>query len=170
MSDDWMTDAHKAAAANVRAEDERKARTAAEMVVWVREQISEDRTVALACAGAPWVDDVPGMVHVDPAAIRDSKWTLGHLGYVASADNSPTGDAYRAHIVRHDPRAAHARCDALEAILDRYEASLRVPPNEISSFVRGQDDGYRQACLDAARDIAVSMARRPGFREEWRDG
>lgn len=81
--------------------------------------IEETEQAARACGGAPWVDDVPAMVHVDPVAIRDSKWSLGHLGYVASADNSPIGDAYRAHIVRNDPASVLRRCAADRRLLKR---------------------------------------------------
>jgi hypothetical protein len=126
-----------------------------DLVQWLREQIAEDRTTALDCAGAPWVNDVTAMVHVDPIAIRENKWGLGHLGYVASADNSPIGDAYRAHIVRHDPRDVLAQCEAHTAILDRVEAALRQPDS-------AWDVGY--AVLHA---LALAYQHRPGYRPEW---
>lgn len=151
MADDWMTDAHKAAAlegfrsnpvavafARQRAEDERRARLAAAMVMWVRDQIAADRGIA-------------------EAALADD--------YVSIEDESEAMEKFR-H--RFDPEAALARCDAYTAILDRWVVGAGIPENKISSFVRGQDDGHQQGCLDAIRDLAASMADRPGFREEWR--
>lgn len=81
--------------------------------------IEETEQDARACAGAPWVDDVPGMVHVDPAAIRENR-ALRQLGYVASTDNSPCGDVYRRHIVRNGPASALRRCAVDRRRLERH--------------------------------------------------
>lgn len=158
-----------------------------DLVTWLREQVAEDRRAALACAGAPWVDDVPGMVHVDPAAIRENKWSLGRLGFVASADNSPIGDAYRAHIVRHDPQAVLDLCDAHDALLDAYEqvkakadehsqrfvADLRVGKHIYTEEYQeerrqGQVHAGRRWGMDiAVLTVAAAYRRDPGYREEW---
>lgn len=82
--------------------------------------ITETERIARDCAGAPWVDDVPGMVHVDPAAVRENKQALGRLGYIAHTDNSPAGDVYRAHIARHDPAAVLRRCAADRRTVERH--------------------------------------------------
>lgn len=152
MDDDWMTDAHKAAAlegfrsnpvaqayARQIADDERRARLAAAMVAWVREQVVADHEAAQALHNSWWID----------------------------SDDDETTRAVQRFT---DPNTVLARCDAYTAILDRWVVGASTPENKISSFVRGQDDGYQQGCLDAIRDIAVSMADRPGFREEWRPG
>lgn len=173
MADDWMTDALEGfqgnpvaqAYARQRAEDERRARLAAAMVAWLREQIAEDRRIAEAANSGPW--------HVDNQTFAESIYSAddtcviggGRWGGEASVFDS-NEDAL--HIVRHDPRAVLARCDAYTAILDRWVIGAGIPENKISSFIRGQDDGYQQGCLDAIRDLAVSMADRDGFREEWR--
>ena len=150
MADDWMTDDHKAAAlegfrsnpvaqayARQRAEDERRARMAAAMVAWVREQVAADREAAQALHNSWWID----------------------------SDDDETTRAVQRFT---NPVAVLARCDAYTAILGRWVIGAGIPKNKISSFIRGQDDGYQQGCLDAIRDIAVSMADRDGFREEWR--
>jgi hypothetical protein len=95
-----------------------------DLVSCLLEAIEQAEEAARACGGAPWVDNVPGMVHVDPVAIRDSKWTLGHLGYVVSADNSPIGDAYRRHIVRNAPSSVLRHCKADRATVIQYELLL----------------------------------------------
>lgn len=151
MADDWMTDEHKAAAlegfqgnpvavayARQIAEDERWARLAAAMVAWVQEQVADDRSIA-------------------EAALADD--------YLSIEDESDAMEKFR---LRFGAESVLARCAAYTAIVDRYVVAMGIRPNRISSFVRGQDDGYQQGCFDAIRDIAVSMAERPGFREEWR--
>jgi len=151
VADDWMTDDHKAAAlegfrgnpvavafALQRAEEEREARKAQAMVAWVREQIAHNRGIAEAA-------------HADD--------------YQSIEDESDAMERFRR---RFNTEAVLEQCTAHAAIIDRYAVAMGIPENRISSFVRGQDDGYRQGCLDAIRDIAVSMADRPGFREEWR--
>lgn len=104
--------------------------------------ITETEQDARACAGAPWVDDVPGMVQVDPAAIRENKQALGRLGYVAHTDNSPAGDAYRAHIVRNDPAVVLRRCAADRNAIGRCQAAIK-------QYERGDGDagGYTLAFM-----------------------
>ncbi len=85
--------------------------TSDDLVPRILAAIEETERDARACAGAPWIDDVPGMVHVDPAAIRENR-ALRQLGYVAHTENSPAGDIYRRHIVRHDPASVLRRCAA----------------------------------------------------------
>jgi hypothetical protein len=133
-----------------------------DLVMWLRAQIAEGRAAALACAGAPWSDYVPGMVHVDPAAIRENKQALGRFGYVAGTDNSPGGDVYRRHIVRHDPRAALALCDAHTAILDQWKGLAQAPP-EMSGI-----DAIRVEMEYVLRALTLAYQHRDGFREEWR--
>lgn len=57
------------------------------------------------------------------------------------------------HIADNDPSVVLRMCDAHQQIIERYKRSLAVSP-ALASFTRGQDDGYRQACLDALRDVA----------------
>jgi hypothetical protein len=135
-----------------------------ELVTWLREQITEDRqfaTEAMHDRDGTWTHVVtPG---------GDNK-VVDDLGYSVSGHYDIDSEPWwtQPHIARHDPRTVLAVCNAYTAILDRYETSLRIPLSKISGFVRGQDDGYQQACLDAIRDIAASMADRPGYRAEWR--
>lgn len=145
----------------------------ADPLKWLREQVAEDRTAALACAGAPWIDDVPGMVHVDPTAIRENKWALSRLGFVASADNSPTGDAYRAHIVRHDPRAVLAQCEAHTAILDAHtpmqlnsRGDLACPTCvDWDGVLDFESPGYGYWPCRTVLGVALAYQHRPGYAE-----
>jgi len=146
-----------------------------ELATWLRERIAEDKAAALACAGAPWSDYVPGMVHVDAAAIREDR-AFRQLGYVAHTDNSPSGDAYRAHIVRHDPRTALAQCEAHTAILDehaRREVASLEPPTYGQTFIvcRRCTAGWMHQIVypcPTLKATALAYRHHPGYREEWR--
>jgi hypothetical protein len=59
------------------------------------------------------------------------------------------------------------KIDADRRLIQRYEKAAAAHTSLVS-FTRGQDDGYRQACLDAIRDAAEVYADRPGYREDWR--
>lgn len=73
-----------------------------------------------------------------------------------------------AHIIKHLPSRVLAEVEAKRRILDRYAVALSVAsPGSVVSFVRGQDDGYGEACLDAIRDLALPYADRDGYRVEW---
>lgn len=55
---------------------------------------------------------------------------------------------------------------AKRALIERYERAARIPAS-VAGYVRGQDDGYREACLDALRDAAAVYDSHPGYRSEW---
>ena len=76
------------------------------------------------------------------------------------------GRADAAHIARHDPARVLREVADKRRLIERYERAAAVPES-VSSFVRGQDDGYREACLDATRDAAAVHSGHPGYREEW---
>lgn len=65
-----------------------------------------------------------------------------------------TGSAIAAHIARHDPARTLRRVAAIRRVIERY--------------VRGQDDGYLQACLDAIKDAAAIWDDHPGYQEAWK--
>ncbi len=55
---------------------------------------------------------------------------------------------------------------AKRALIGRYERAVAIPES-VSSFVRGQDSGYREACLDAIKDLTAAYSDFPGYRQEW---
>lgn len=128
-----------------------------DLITWLRVQLDEDERIARACGDVAWVDDVPGMVHVDPAAIRDNKWAFGHLGYVAGAHPNELGNAYRAHIARHDP--AH--------VLREVEAKRKIL-GLVTDAGPSFGDGYTEAYRDVVKLLAVPYADRPGYLDAWR--
>lgn len=52
-------------------------------------------------------------------------------------------------------------------LLMRYERAVAAGDSHPSTYARGQDDGYRQACLDAIRDECSVYADHPDYRSEW---
>lgn len=70
------------------------------------------------------------------------------------------------HIVRHDPARVLREVAAKRAILQRYVRASEVPPS-VAGYVRGQDSGYTEACLDALRDLASAWSDHPEYRTEW---
>ncbi len=135
------------------------------LVAWLRAQFDEDERIARACGDVPWVDDVPGMVHVNPATIRDNKWAFGHLGYVARADPSELGNAYRAHIARFDPKRE----------LDEVKAKRRILKECLKEVERETATGRRHPASTAwalavttLRLLALPYSERPGYRDDWK--
>jgi uncharacterized protein DUF6221 len=119
----------------------------------LRDHLADVERLAEATGGPPWVAAVAGCVHVDPVAIADNRHGLGHLGFVARVAPGPVGEAYRAHIVQWNPARVLRLVAAHRQLLDRLALATAAPPSEFSSFTRGQDDGYRQACRDVLQDL-----------------
>ena len=55
--------------------------------------------------------------------------------------------------------------EAKRAITERYERACAVPESAVS-FAAGQDDGYRQACMDVIRYLATVYSDHPDWRAE----
>lgn len=70
------------------------------------------------------------------------------------------------HIARHDPARVLREVAAKRAIMKRYVRATEVPPS-VAGYIRGQDSGYAEACLDALRDLATAWADHPDYRTEW---
>ena len=55
---------------------------------------------------------------------------------------------------------------AKRKILERYERAAVTPPS-VAVFTWGHNDGYRQACLDAVRDLTAVYGGEPGYSPAW---
>lgn len=71
------------------------------------------------------------------------------------------------HLARFDPARVLRDVAAKRAVITRYERAAALPEST-SGFVRGQDDGYQQACLDAVKDAAAVWSDHPEYRQEWK--
>jgi hypothetical protein len=70
------------------------------------------------------------------------------------------------HIARHDPARVLRKVAGKRAIIMRYERACTIPEPCVS-FTAGQDDGYRQACDDAIRNLAAVYSDHADYRPEW---
>ena len=62
-----------------------------------------------------------------------------------------------------------AEVEAKRKIIKRYELAVNaLDAGPTSTFIRGQDDGYAQACLDAIKDHAEAYADHEDYDEAWR--
>ena len=62
--------------------------------------------------------------------------------------------AVQDHFATWNPGRVLREVEAKRAIIGRYETAAGGLES-LLSFIRGQDDGYRQACMDAIRDLAA---------------
>lgn len=137
------------------------------IVEFLSARLDEDEQAARQAGGAPWVADVPGMVHVDPAAIAESKWAYGGQGYIASCEHA----GHQAHIARHDPERVLAEVKAKREIVE-----LHMPRRVRSSSGLGED--HIEVCrmcdqfpaqhpCGTLRALAAPYADHPDYRKEW---
>jgi hypothetical protein len=66
-----------------------------------------------------------------------------------------------------DPDHLLRQVQAHRAILDRYELARSHPTSLVSSFVRGQDNGFWQGLEEAVKELVSIYSDRDGWREEW---
>ena len=71
------------------------------------------------------------------------------------------------HMARHDPARTIREAEAGRLLIERYKRACAVRESVVS-FTAGQDDGYRQACLDSIRDLAAVWSDHPDYRAEWK--
>lgn len=57
--------------------------------------------------------------------------------------------------------------EATRRLIQRYERAVAAGES-VSGYIRGQDRGYREACLDAIRDAAEVHANHPDYDPAWR--
>lgn len=127
---------------------------------WVYTQLDRVEEVALAATPDRWVPRDWSNEHgVNFTVIPD-------VGEIAPAF-AITGPANAAHIALNDPANTLRRVRGLRRIVDRHVAAATHNQSSVSSFVRGQDDGYRQGCLGAVKDVAWMFADQPGYQQGW---
>ncbi|ANZ35240.1 hypothetical protein BBK82_03280 [Lentzea guizhouensis] len=140
-----------------------------ELVVWLREQIAEDRRIAEESCDGPWHVNDAGYAEAIYGADGTCVIGGGRWGGEAPVFDS-TEDAL--HIVRHDPRVVLAQCAAHEALLDEH---WDVNEGDCATCVTGKwgypthggSSPQRYPCK-TIRIVALAYQHRPGYREEWR--
>jgi Family of unknown function (DUF6221) len=139
-----------------------------DLSTWLLAQIEADEELARKATPGPWTVERSGSsggawVEPNVAGYIDVEMSYGEaLGTLLNAENAD-------HIAAWDPARVLAECEAKRKLIDRYKRAVAAAPSAVSSYVRGQDYGYREACLDAIQDEAAVYAAmgRPGYRKEW---
>lgn len=134
-----------------------------DLLPWLRAQIAGTERSAIEAlgAGATWVvrydDEDHSLIGGTPDF--DVAETIGNLA-----------DLFAAHIVRHDPRAVLAQCEAHTAILDLYDLVI-----DRASIDLKDDDGVllthpiaRRRMRDVVKRLALTYQHCPGYQEAWR--
>jgi hypothetical protein len=129
--------------------------------VFLAAYCDEVEAVAKAAAGPDWLEDNSPSLVVFTRQQADGA-RLGVRGIAWCSNGYDSDHANMVHIALHDPALALRQVTAVRAILARYKRAVATPES-VSAFVRGQDDGYRQACFDAIEDFAAVFSDRPSY-------
>jgi hypothetical protein len=130
----------------------------AAMIAFAEARLDEDEVAARAATSGTWhaTERTDGMTVV--TALEPMYWP------VTERHSVPDGE----HIARHDPARVLRDVEAKRARIERYKRAVEVGGANPSSFVRGQDDGYAEACLDSIRDDTATWSDHPEYREGWK--
>ncbi len=146
-----------------------------DLIAFLREQLKVDERAALLALKGHDIGDPADM----SADARSARWYADYERLMVVTDERAPqqmaeirdlgGVSKHAahHIALHQPARVLAEVDAKKQILERYERAAAAKTS-VSSFVRGQDDGYLQALEDTLRLLALPFADRPGYQEAWR--
>ena len=145
------------------------------MIAFAEARLNEDEAAARACADSggslEWIDSRvmasgdhtirtrPGARVVARVRIADTE---------ASDGSVIDPDACAAHIPRYDPARVLRDVAAKRARIERYKRAVEVGGANPSPFVRGQDNGYAEACLDSIRDDVAAWSDHPEYQEGWK--
>jgi hypothetical protein len=152
-----------------------------DLVVFLRARLDEETAAARAAAdfgggiiGPGW--RVSG-THTDEGgtywSITATAVASGHEQVVEVVGSGMSGggahtEQVARHAARHDPARVLREVEAKRRLVERYERAVKVGGSSASGYVRGQDSGYIEACLDAIGEAVAIYADHPDYREEWR--
>ncbi|QBI53451.1 DUF6221 family protein [Streptomonospora litoralis] len=143
---------------------------------FLKARIAEDESIALAATraetGEPprrWVADADsyGIGPRDSCGRDTCAWEIASAHGEDADDHPLPALTNQRHMARWDPDRALAEARAKRRLIERYERAARMPAS-VATRVRGQDDGYREACWDAILDAAAVYADHPDYDpERW---
>ena len=141
------------------------------LVAFLRARLDDDEQVARAAGGPVWRyaqlrDDPDGRPGGYALTLGDDR-PIVDIGFM---DDDAMLPAESEHIARHDPARVLADVEAKRKLIKRYELAVDITENHtsITPFLRGQDDGYTQACMDLIRAAAEVYADHSDYDESWR--
>ena len=129
-----------------------------DLVQWLREQITGDRRLANAAHSR--ISKGTEQWTADGMQVRDASRDK-HLIVKHSWPNEID------HIVRHDPRAVLAQCDAHERLLNLL-LGMNDEAEQIGRVAPELGAAYRERFERGVQLLALAHEHRPGYREEWR--
>jgi hypothetical protein len=133
-----------------------------DLVAFVRDRLDEDEAMARSVKPLGHTAALGG-IRIEHAFAVTRLVASGEDGsYRSEADR-----AAAAHFRRHDPARVLREVAAKRRLLARHALVSGGRPSQFSSFQRGQDHGYVEACEDMLRDMAATWSDHPAFRTEW---
>lgn len=121
------------------------------MVAFFKARLAEDEAAAEPFERTTWTEEHPaiGVVLVDGEPLIE--------GYIRGLTT---------HIARHDPSRTLRDVEADRRLLARYERAVALPESMVG-FIREQNNGYREGCLDAIRDRVAVWCGHPEYDQSW---
>lgn len=142
-----------------------------ELVAWLRKQIAEDEQLARdavvrKAGGDAW----------EIAEQRPYRWgqdeedteVIGGGKPIITCNYEYGGYLLAAHIVRHDPRAVLAQCEAHGALVDAVAGDIKAATGLVPADEFGERLVTEFRAVAVLRLLALTYQHRPGYREEWR--
>ena len=134
------------------------------LTAFLSARLAEDEAAAKSATAGPWEFEGDDPTDDEVYSVHDG---IVDLVGVTGAFTSDRNVANGKHMARHDPDRTIREVEAGRALIERYKRACAVRESVVS-FTAGQDDGYRQACLDAIRDLAAIHRDHPDYRQEWK--
>jgi hypothetical protein len=138
-----------------------------DLAAWLLEQIAEDERAALAASPGPWR---PNVEHDEVLAVDDETVCDGFA--LSNRQLRATVE----HIAAWDPVRVLAGCDAKRRLVELHASEdvdgrlrdgeeITVP---VCVVCRDSNGMREESPCPTLRLLAVPLADRPGYREEWR--
>lgn len=138
--------------------------TCVEIAAFLAARLGEDEATAKAATAGPWEFEGDDPTDDELYSIHDGIVDLTGVTVAFTRDRQVANGR---HMARHDPTRTIREVEASRALIERYKRACAVRESVVS-FTAGQDDGYRQACLDAIRDLAAIHSDHPDYQQEWK--
>lgn len=122
-----------------------------DLAAFVRARLDEDERYARAAEPCSWYCDEEGNVRADAE-------------YVATGMLGAIEEAYRVHIVRHDPARVLREVEAKREIVRRCAVWVNEPDQHPNGLVSPRAVLARQNL----RDLAAVWSGHPDYRQEWK--
>jgi len=135
-----------------------------DLIAFWEARLDEDEAAAKAATAGPWEFEGDDPADDELYSVHDGIVDLVGVTVAFTRDRNVANGQ---HMARHDPDRTIREVEAGRALIERYKRACAVRESVVS-FTAGQDDGYRQACEDAIRDLAAIHGDHPDYQQEWK--